>query len=94
MSDFTDRIETLLLAKGIKKSEFTDANGIHLQSFYDWKKRGTIPSADVAVKIASYLGTSVEWLVTGTESTPESAATIENTALKDKLARIVKIARE
>lgn len=32
-----------------------------------WKTRNTIPQADIAVKIADYLGVSIRWLVTGEE---------------------------
>ena len=36
--------------------------------------RGYMPSADVAVKIASVLGVSVEYLVTGEETPPDKAS--------------------
>lgn len=35
--------------------------------FEDWTRRNTVPAADIAVKIADCLGTSVEYLVTGKE---------------------------
>ena len=42
--------------------------GIAPNSFVYWKKRGTIPQADVAVAIAAALNTTVEYLVTGKDS--------------------------
>lgn len=33
-----------------------------------WENEGRIPGADVAVKLAAFLGQSVEWLFTGRES--------------------------
>jgi hypothetical protein len=33
-----------------------------------WRRRNTYPRADEAVKIANYLGVSVEYLVTGNDS--------------------------
>ncbi|MCR5494824.1 MAG: helix-turn-helix domain containing protein [Treponema sp.] len=41
--------------------------GIDTSIMTAWKKRGTIPAADICLKIAEYLGTSVEYLVTGKE---------------------------
>ena len=38
-----------------------------------WSARGTIPPADAALRIAKYLGVSVEWLITGHEPEEMSA---------------------
>lgn len=65
---FTDRIERLLKEQGKKKADFSKEIGTGKQNFYDWKKRGNTPTADIAVKIARYLNTSVEYLVTGKET--------------------------
>ena len=65
--EFIDRVEKLIEKKGVTKKDFAAKIGITQQAIYDWKKRQTIPSADIAVKIANYLNTSVEYLVTGSE---------------------------
>jgi transcriptional regulator with XRE-family HTH domain len=31
----------------------------------DWIRNGTIPDADIALKIADYLGVPIRWLITG-----------------------------
>lgn len=67
MSIFNDRIDNLLKENGKTKKELAEYVGISPQSFYDWKTRNTIPAADIAVKIAIFLNTSVEYLVTGEE---------------------------
>lgn len=67
MSDFTERIEKLVKEKKIPKMKFYSDVGIGIQALTDWRKRNTIPAADIAVRIADYLNTSVEFLVTGTE---------------------------
>lgn len=67
MSIFIEQVDKLLSEKGKTKIELARYAGISTQSFYDWKNRNTVPSADVAVKIARFLGTSVEYLVTGEE---------------------------
>lgn len=68
MLDFYKRIDDLLSHK--KKSQKDLSDFLQLTSsqiFSNWKQRNSIPSADVAVKIADYLDTSVEYLVTGNE---------------------------
>ena len=67
-TDFVTRIESLLEVQKKTKVEFSNSIGIPKQSLYDWKQRGTIPSADIALKIAHYFNTSVEYLLTGKES--------------------------
>lgn len=67
-TDFVCRIEKLLEMQKKTKVEFSNSIGIPKQSLYDWKQRGTIPSADTALKIAQYLNTTVEYLLTGKET--------------------------
>jgi len=63
--EFVDRVLLLLDSKGKTRKEITMSAGIAPNSFVVWKKRGTIPPADVAVLIAKELNTTVEYLVTG-----------------------------
>ena len=67
-TDFVCRSEKLLEMQKKTKVEFSNSIGIPKQSLYDWKQRGTIPSADTALKIAQYLNTTVEYLLTGKET--------------------------
>lgn len=53
--------------KGLKNSDVAKATGIPKQLFSDWKKRDSIPQAETLLKIANFLGTSVEYLITGKE---------------------------
>ena len=55
----------LLKQKNIKRLALAMEIGQTVQSFTDWKRRDSVPSADIAVRIASALGTTVEYLVTG-----------------------------
>jgi transcriptional regulator with XRE-family HTH domain len=43
--------------------------GIPAQTISNWKIRNNIPPADVILQIATYLHVSVEWLLTGKNST-------------------------
>ena len=68
MSDFVDRIDNLLVRQKKKRSDLYEmVKEINSHSMYDWTRRNTVPAADIAVKIADCLGTSVEYLVTGKE---------------------------
>jgi hypothetical protein len=44
-----------------------DILGKNRDAYYGWRKRNTLPRADEAVKIAAFMKTSVEFLVTGQE---------------------------
>ena len=64
---FFSRIEEMLKEKKKTQKDMVAYIGVSAQSFTNWKSRNSIPSADVAVKIADYLETSVEYLITGNE---------------------------
>lgn len=65
--DFVERIDLLLKEKNLKRSALCEAVEIDSTSISVWKKRGTIPSGDVCVKIAKYLNVDVEYLITGSQ---------------------------
>lgn len=71
--DFVDRIDELLEKKNLKRSAMCQDLNINHAALTAWKKRGTIPSGDVCLRIAGYLGVSAEWLISGreTEERPE-----------------------
>jgi transcriptional regulator with XRE-family HTH domain len=62
--DIVKRLDTLLINKKEKRKAVCDYAGISTQTITDWTKRGSIPAADTLYKIAKYLGTSVEYLLT------------------------------
>jgi transcriptional regulator with XRE-family HTH domain len=61
--------------------------GISQSTLSTWRKEGTYPRADDAVRIARALNTSVEYLVTGSDSvqSPYSQQSLEIADLADKL---------
>jgi transcriptional regulator with XRE-family HTH domain len=67
-SEFVNRIDIELKRQGKKRPELAKFLNISTQSFVDWNKRGNLPSANIALKIAQFLNTSVEYLITGKET--------------------------
>lgn len=60
-----ERFAELLNERGKRPSDLTEATGISSTVFSEWKSGKSQPKVDKLVKIARYLGTSVEYLVTG-----------------------------
>ena len=65
--DFVDRIDEKLKEKNLKRAAMLEDIGVDTSIMTAWKKRGTIPSGDVCLKIAQYLDVSPEWLLGGEE---------------------------
>ena len=65
--DFVDRIDEKLKEKNLKRAAMLEDIGVDTSIMTAWKKRGTIPSGDVCLKIARYLDVSPEWLLGGEE---------------------------
>lgn len=57
----------LLEEKGLKAADVTRATGIKSPVFSEWKKGKSRPNGDKMLKIANFLGVSVEYLMTGKE---------------------------
>jgi hypothetical protein len=81
--DFYDRIKDLVKKSGITietmlNSVFPDDDPekLSLGSYNTLRKRGNLPRANQAARIAQYLNTSVEYLVSGDK--PDNAAVIES----------------
>jgi phage repressor protein C with HTH and peptisase S24 domain len=63
---FWSRFEEALSENKITASELSRNIGIASSVIYAWKMRDSIPRADVAVKVAEQLNTTVEYLINGT----------------------------
>ena len=75
-----ERIDETLKLKGLNRVDLSKAMEIKPQNVSSWSTRGTIPAADIALKIAKYLNVSLEWLITGTE--PEGLSLEEREILE------------
>lgn len=65
--EFVERIDIILKKKNIKRLALAEEIGQSVQAFTDWKRRDSIPAADIALQISKYLNVSLEWLITGKE---------------------------
>ncbi|MEY8322553.1 helix-turn-helix domain-containing protein [Lachnospiraceae bacterium 54-11] len=62
----------LLEKKGLKAADVTRATGIKSPVFSEWKKGKSKPNTEKMIKIANFLGVSIEYLMTGEEKDSES----------------------
>ena len=62
---FNERFEKILAKNKIQKKEIAEKIGFSQNGITTWKVTGTIPRADVAIKIARVLGVTVEYLIFG-----------------------------
>jgi len=62
---FKDRLVQELSFKGISNKEFAAEIGISINTLNMYLYRNSIPAADIAVKMAAFLNTTVEYLVSG-----------------------------
>lgn len=68
--DFYDRVRILVKKNNTTISSMLNSTfkgKISIDAYNGWKRRGLLPRADVAVKIARALGTTTEYLVDGDE---------------------------
>ena len=86
MESFAERLERLLKERMITQIAVADSVGIRRPTISDWKKNGSYPTADVAIKIAKLLNVSVEYLITGEDESPYLE---ENQKLKEKIQRAI-----
>ena len=63
---FWERVEKALSENKITEAELSRRIGFTQAGISGWKTRGTIPRADIALKTAQVLNTSVDYLVNGT----------------------------
>lgn len=62
-----ERFKELLDRKGCKLKDVSQATGIGLSTFTDWRANRYTPKIDKLKKIADFFGVSVDYLMTGNE---------------------------
>lgn len=67
---FGDNLKIELASNGILKKELAARSGVHKRAIDTYvRTKSSMPPADTAVKIARALGVTVEYLVTGEDTT-------------------------
>ncbi|MGO5550057.1 helix-turn-helix domain-containing protein [Lachnospiraceae bacterium LCP19S3_B12] len=84
----------LLQEKGLKAADVTRATGIKSPVFSEWKKGKSRPNTEKLIKIADFLGVSVEYLITGKEKAEEKETTLTAKDQRDIAIKIDKILGE
>lgn len=90
MKNFGWRVDELIRERNITRSEFDKASGTTTQLRYDWRRRGGVPSAAIALKIARYFGVTVEYLLTGKDENPLNDTVKELQARIEKMKEFIK----
>lgn len=80
--DFVDRIDLILKQKNLKRMALANELKQSVQAFTDWKRRDSIPSADIVVQIADFLNVSTDWLITGQKKKEEKLSADERNMLE------------
>ena len=63
--NFSERLEFLLNSKNIKQADLADSCNFRRGNISDWKRLGTMPTSEIAIKIAKRLDVSLDFLLTG-----------------------------
>lgn len=85
MGSFVDNVIALVQEKGITRNKMLTDLNLSRSSLIDWKKRGTVPSADVVSAIANYLDVPIGSLL-GLEEDNEEKLTKFNEKLAAQMA--------
>lgn len=63
--------EKLLKKNGVTAYKVSKETGVTQSTLSDWKRGRSTPKTDNMKKIADYFGVSIDYLMTGKDSTPE-----------------------
>lgn len=70
MNEVLERIEEMLSDVGKKKIDLCKSLNIPTSTFSNWKKHDRIPGGEYLPAIASFLGVSTDYILTGKDNTP------------------------
>ena len=76
IAEIINRIDKVLAVKKLSKKELAAKCDFTYQSFFDWKLRGTIPSAKIIYAISKELNVSIDYLLCGESFIPDDIAVI------------------
>lgn len=74
---FSSVIKQLRKQRGLNQSDFANLAGVSFSTYRRWEKGERTPNVATLHALASALGVSVDYLLTGTEDAPESNAELK-----------------
>ena len=77
MTRFAETLLSELERKSLTQKQLADFLKTKSSTTHSWIMRDTIPSADVALKVAKFLNASVEYLIDGKENKPTTDVCIQ-----------------
>lgn len=83
----------LLTQKGLKAADVCRATGIKSPVFSEWKKGKSKPNTEKMLKIANFLGVSIEYLMTGKEESEKNEPVLTSRDERD-IEKIINQTRE
>lgn len=92
LREFVNRVDEILKQKGLLRIDVVRATGIGESRFRRWMG-DSVPAADTALKIAQYLGVSVEYLLEGDNTytvDPDCGKLIVSNQMLDDIHRLSK----
>jgi len=93
MLPFWERTKLMMDTQRLTHANVEAAVGVSNSQLSSWIINDRLPRADQALKIAQYLSTSLEWLITGEEPKairPEALRVLKNKELMELATRIEK----
>lgn len=81
--EIVERIEYLIEANNIPKSDFLKEMGISSGNMGDWKSERSTPNIHKMVRVAEYFKVTLDWLVTGKDRSAK-----EGDSLGEKLQSV------
>lgn len=85
---FIDRIEKLLIDTGTSKKTMLNDLSLSINTFSNWKNRGTIPSGETLEMIADYFDVSVDYLLGKTPSPERENIPEDEKRLRELLSQM------
>jgi transcriptional regulator with XRE-family HTH domain len=93
--DYFERVKALTRAKNTTIEAVANSAGLTRDSYNSYKKKGNLPRADEAMKMADTLETTVEYLVDGRETPLSLASSIRTRPeLEALINRLVPLGKE
>ena len=94
MNPILERLFALMEERGVNARQVTTELKMSSSSFTDWKNGKASPGVEALSKLAPYFGVSLDYLITGKESSAPSRKEARERAFLDKLRLLPSDCRE